>query len=263
MPRDLEDKVKKNKSFVFSCLMVIVLASAVSAQDWHGAYVGGYAGASISRSDASLTTIFSPTGYFATTSPPAINALSPQHPDATNFTGGFTAGYNFQHNWLVLGVEGDFGAINRDEVRSASGTYPCCAPTGFTVSQRVKAGWLATVRPRLGFAAGKALFYGTGGLAVTNLRYQGVFTDTFATAAENRELAPNKAGWIAGGGLEYKVAQHWSVKGEYLYAHFGDETGTSTNLTAFSPPISFPTNVFTHTVDLRSHFVRFGVNWHF
>jgi len=38
---------------------------------------------------------------------------------------------------------------------------------------------------------------------------------------------------------------------------------TSANLTAFSPPIAFPTNIFTHTADLRTHFVRFGVNWHF
>ena len=263
MLRDLEDTVKQSKFFVLSCLVVVVLVSAASAQDWKGAYVGGYAGVSISRSDASMTTVFSPTGYFNPTSPAAIAALSPQHPDGTNATGGFTAGYNFQHNWLVVGLEGDIGAMNRDETRSGSATYPCCAPTTFTVSQRVQAGWLGTVRPRLGFAAGRALFYGTGGIAVTNLKYRGVFSDTFATAAETRELSANKMGWIAGGGLEYKVAQHWSVKGEYLYANFGDEKGTSTNLTAFTPPIAFPTNVFTHAVDLRSHFVRFGFNWHF
>jgi outer membrane immunogenic protein len=43
---------------------------------------------------------------------------------------------------------------------------------------------------------------------------------------------------------------------------FGSTTVSSSNLTAFTPPIAFPTNVFTHTMDLKSDVVRVGVNYH-
>jgi outer membrane immunogenic protein len=43
--------------------------------------------------------------------------------------------------------------------------------------------------------------------------------------------------------------------------NFGSVSVTSANLTAFTPPVAFPTNVFTHSVDLRAAIVRFGVNY--
>jgi outer membrane immunogenic protein len=260
----LEDKVKLTRFLALCCLTVVVLAMGVSAQttDWKGFYLGGNVGVNISHSDATTVPIFSPTGYFAATSPPAIGALSPQHPDSTGFVGGGQAGYNFQGENFVFGVEADLGAMTGSGTRSSSGTYPCCAPTGFTVTQKVGHSWLLTARPRMALALGKALIYGTGGLAVTHINYQAVFTDTFATAHENGGVDDTKVGWTAGAGFEYKVAQRWSIKGEYLYAKFGD-LKTSTNLTAFAPPIAFPTNVFTHSVDLHPHIVRFGFNYHF
>jgi len=59
---------------------------------------------------------------------------------------------------------------------------------------------------------------------------------------------------------------HWGWQGEYLRASFGGaSTHTSTNLTAFTPPIAFPTNVFTHSIgDLGGvNIYRFGFNYHF
>ena len=257
--------MKLSKVWLFSSLMVLVLVAGAAAQDdtWKGVYIGGYAGAGIGHANADLTTEFSPTGYFATTSPPAIAALSPQHPESTNFTGGFQAGFNLQHGHLVAGLEADIGSLDRSNTVTASGTYPCCAPTGFTVTQTVSTGWLATVRPRVGYAHGNALFFVTGGLAITDLKYQGHFTDTFATANEFASLAENKAGWVFGGGLQYKVSKHWSLRGEFLHANFGQLRSRNTDLTAFSPPIAFPTNPFLHRADASADMVRFGFNWHF
>ena len=70
-------------------------------------------------------------------------------------------------------------------------------------------------------------------------------------------------GWAAGFGAEYKVGQHVSLKAEYLYASFGSVSTTSTNLTAFTPAIAFPTNIFTHSDDLHTHIARFGFNFRF
>ena len=34
----------------------------------------------------------------------------------------------------------------------------------------------------------------------------------------------NAAGWIAGGGVEYALSPNWSVKAEYLYVNFNNQT---------------------------------------
>ena len=81
------------------------------------------------------------------------------------------------------------------------------------------------------------------------------------------------SGWTLGGGAEFKIGSNWSVKGEYLYADFGSTSVTSTNLNAtsivnrpenvFAPGVAYPTNIFTHSSDLRINNVRFGINYHF
>jgi outer membrane immunogenic protein len=250
-----------------SCVMVFALLSGAvaQAQTFKGLYIGGNLGGGNGSSNAATTTVFSPTGYFAMSSVPAIATAGAQKPSSNGFNGGGTAGYNWQSGPLVIGFEVDFGGMHLNGSKSTTATYPCCAPTAFTVLQTVKTSWLFTGRPRVGIAAGHWLLYGTGGFAVTNRNYQALFTDTFATAHENGGVDNSATGWIAGGGAEVRLggSGHWSLKGEYLYASFGSTTVTSTNLTAFTPPISFPTNVFTHTADLKSSIGRLGINFKF
>lgn len=255
----------KDRSTKVLCMLCFVLLAAVFAnsQDFKGFYVGGSVGGSHGNSDAQTSTVFSPTGYFASSSVPAIATVGTQSPSANGFAGGGQAGFNFQSGHVVLGLEADFGGMNISESATGTATYPCCAPTAFTITQTVETSWLFTLRPRVGVAAHRVFIYGTGGMAVTDVNYKALFTDTFATAHENGGKDGNQVGWTAGGGAEVKVNRHWSVKGEYLYADFGSVTNTSTNLTAFTPPIAFPSNVFTHTADLRTHIYRFGFNVYF
>ena len=236
---------------------------APTTSNWTGFYVGGYVGAGWNRATADTTTVYSPTGYFATTSVPAINTTGHRQIKPKSFTGGGTVGYNYQTGNWVIGAEADFGASTGSQTVSGTTIYPCCSPTAFTISQSLKTRWLFTARPRFGYAYGKALFYVTGGLSLTDLNYQAIFTDTFATAKENGGVKKTKAGWNGGGGVEYDLGNKWSLKGEYLYSSFGRVTATSTNLTAFSPSQSFPTNVFTHSIYLKENALRFGVNYRF
>ena len=69
---------------------------------------------------------------------------------------GVTAGYNWQVNQAVFGIEGD---INWSDI---SGPGACTGPVGCTTQNN----WLGTVRGRLGWAAGQFMPYVTGGLAV-------------------------------------------------------------------------------------------------
>jgi outer membrane immunogenic protein len=248
------------------CVLVVggfVLVAGGSAQDWNGWYFGANVGVAYGNSDAHTFTAFSPTGYFATTSPGAISIAGTEHLAPTRFIGGAQGGVNVQRGNWVFGVEADMGSVHLRDSATKSGTYPCCAPTGFTVTQSIETGWLFTLRPRAGYAHGHFLLYGTGGLAATDLNYQSLFTDTFATAHEAGGVSNVQRGWVAGGGIEFKTSKHWSLKGEFLRADFGSVRQIGTDLTAFSPPIPFPTNPFTHTADLTENLVRFGFNFHF
>jgi outer membrane immunogenic protein len=237
--------------------------SAKAADEFKGFYVGGNAGGAFGRSNVDTSPIFSPTGYFASTSTPAITIASAQKIKPNGFTAGGQAGYNFQWDNVVFGLEWDFGKMDLSGSATVTQTYPCCAPTAFTVTQTAGTSWVMTARPRVGVVFGHVLFYGTAGGAVDNVKYSALFTDTFATAHESASLDDKRAGWVAGGGAEFSLSHHLSVKGEYLYSGFGTSTVTSTNLTAFTPPIAFPTNIFTHTVSLHANIARAGVNFRF
>jgi len=231
---------------------------------WTGFYIGATAGGAWGSFDPQTSVVFSPTGYFATTSTPAITAAGTQSIKPSAFTGGFEAGYNWQPSSIVLGIEGDIESF-RLKGSSTSGPvlYPCCAPTSFIVSSSASTSWLATVRGRLGVANNNWLFFVTGGAAFTNLSGNFAFSDTFATAAESGSVSSTRAGWTAGGGVEAGLWGNWSIKAEYLFVDFGRISANSTNLTAFTPPIPFPTSLFTHSVDLRANIARLGLNYRF
>ncbi len=247
-----------------ACVAVFALlvAAPAHAGDFKGLYVGFNVGGVSGSSNAATTTVFSPSGYFASNSVPAIATAGAQSLSANAFNGGGLAGFNLQHHSFVLGVEADFGAMNLSQSQSTTAIYPCCPTTGFTVTQTVKTSRLFTLRPRVGFTGGPLLIYGTGGLAMADVNYQALFTDTFATAHENGGVNGNQTGWAAGGGAEFKLRHHWSVKGEILHADFGSVSTTSTNLTA-PASTAWPTNVFTHTANLTANIYRFGLNYRF
>ena len=107
--------------------------------------------------------------------------------DDTAFTGGVHAGYNWQGpSNLVVGLEADVGFL--DDVD-----------------------YLSSIRGRLGYGAGPALIYATGGVAFVGLD-------------DDDDDDVDDTGWVLGGGLDYKLRDNWSLGGEGLYYSFdGDE----------------------------------------
>ena len=234
---------------------------AVANYNWTGWYVGLNAGGAFGRTDANTSTVFSPTGYFALSSVPAIGSAGAQRVNSSGLIVGGQVGYNLQTNNIVWGIETDFQYFGLRGSSTGGAVYPCCAPTAFTVNSQFNTDWLFTARPRVGLAANNWLFYVTGGVALANLKGNFTFTDTFATANETASVSKVKAGWTVGAGAEYALLNRWSVKAEYLYVDLGSVSTTSTNLTAFTPAIAFPTNTFTHSVNLQSHIFRLGLNY--
>jgi outer membrane immunogenic protein len=140
--------------------------------------------------------------------------------DESGVIAGGQIGYNFQWNWLVLGVEGDLGYMNTD----GDGTEPG-SPGGDTVG-KTSSDFYTTVRGRIGFALGHWLFYGTGGGIGVNQKTQ--VNDNCDTGACGDELIHASTtnfnwGWTGGGGIEYMLGCHWTIRGEYLRYQLGDE----------------------------------------
>ena len=260
------------KRFIVGVCVLIVVTTAASfgqskVNDWKGFYVGANVGGAFGGSNARTTTIDPPGGYFGASDIPQIAAAGKQDIGLDGFTGGVQLGYNATAGkTFLIGAEFDFGGLNLESTKTAGAVYDCCAPASFSVTQKVGAGWLLTVRPRVGITVRKALVYGTGGLAVTNIHDRVLFIDNDTNALEGGGRNENKAGWTVGGGVEYQVKSHWSVKGEYLYAEFGKVSATSTNLVTndgTSSDVAFPQNVFTHSADLHANISRAGINYRF
>ena len=128
-----------------------------------------------------------------------INAQQFQTINGSGFTGGAQAGYNYQVNRLVLGVEADINAFSGTTTTSAFFTgFPGGAgsiPPTYTNS--VSTNWLFTGRGRVGFTANNWLFYGTGGVAVTDLSYKHTFVSArcFSTGYRQRQCVHTLGGF--------------------------------------------------------------------
>lgn len=112
-----------------------------------------------------------------------------------------------------------------------------------------------TVRGRVGYAPGRWMIYGTGGLAWT----YDIFSRTQiagTTAAglvnpgdqETRLMTP-RVGYVAGAGGELKLSGNWSAFGEYLYEGFGTRS------------VAFPLAGQTFESRLSVQSVRAGFNY--
>jgi len=142
--------------------------------------------------------------------------------DTSGVVAGGQVGYNYQWNWLVLGIEGDLGYMNID-----GGAHE---PDRFFLRNDTfghsESDFYTTIRGRLGFAFGHWLFYGTGG--GIGLNWDTKVTDNCDTGncglglidAHKQEF---DWGWVEGGGVEYMLNCHWTVRGEYLRYQLDDQ----------------------------------------
>jgi outer membrane immunogenic protein len=154
-----------------------------------------------------------------------------------NISGGLiggTIGYNWWSDGWVLGLEGDFDG---SWIKGSSST---CV-TAFTVACTTENKWLATLRPRIGYAADRVLFYLTGGVA---------FGDVVVNTTANWQGA-DKTGWTAGAGVEGAFTDHWTARLEYLFV---DLQNSSFSPAAAVPPVN---------VKFNANLIRLGVDYKF
>ena len=179
----------------------IVKAPVPVAYNWAGWYVGLNAGGAWGTTTA--------TDNLATNGLAWVTNGASWTSRPTGFTGGAQAGYNWQMNNFVIGVEADLGYLG---VRG-TGNYPLL-PSTFVDT---KGGLFTTARLRGGVAFDNVLVYATGGYFGADFG-----SSVQTTAAAPVQLLNNgktgfQSGWTAGGGVEYGINRMWTIKGEWLY----------------------------------------------
>jgi outer membrane immunogenic protein len=225
-------------------------------------WTGFYAGINGGYGWGSGDTFFDPLPDAATSIDLEPQSLSP---DPSGFLGGGQIGFNWQWNkWLVLGVETDFQGsdmegsetrfnfVNIFGVGNGSDTF-------LAAHERMQ--WFGTARGRIGFAPlCRLLIYATGGLAYGNVDYSANTNfDNGITYPVN--FTETSLGWTVGGGLEYAIGHHWSIKAEYLYYDLGDTNRTQNQLFVGVP--QGPPFFVRYNFENTGNIVRGGLNFKF
>jgi outer membrane immunogenic protein len=183
--------------------------------------------------------------------------------NGAGFTGGGQAGFNWQRDRWVFGVEGDINYVGINDGSSIA--RPLTAPLAgtFVHVESDKPSWLATIRGRIGvIATPNFLLYGTGGVAFGGVRSATSVSFTTTPDVYSGSTDTTRVGWTAGGGGEWMFAPQWSVKAEYLYVDLGTAGYANACISAacagFVNPPTYQTDLRVH-----EHIARVGVNYHF
>ncbi len=217
------------------------------------------------------------------------------------FIGGGQLGYNYQdESDVVLGAEADiqgttFSGIGSYANAVADNSHYVESGDNLNYSRNTIGGgsvtaslsWMGTFRARLGYAlTPNILAYGTGGLAYGAVRASSTHWTSAQTyeavndvAESTQSMIPGfsnysgfRAGWTAGGGIEWMLRDNWSLRAEGLYYNLGSPSfaaspvavtcsgaacaGAATGSTLWaSTPIT--------KIQFDGVIARAGVNYHF
>jgi len=198
--------------------------------DWSGGYVGLFGGYKFSVVDTNLDLSGEWDQEGLHDFHHRLESVGSQDLDNDGGELGGLVGYNWQFGCWVLGVEAAGGYLWAKD----SNTSPVIpSNTEFDdaeVRTSFKTEYLFTLAPKFGYAFGNFLPYVTAGLAVGDLIFQQNVRlieqteggpEHFAT--EGGEDSENRAGWMVGGGLQYCLTAHWSVRAQYQYIDLGSE----------------------------------------
>ncbi|MEI8145205.1 MAG: outer membrane beta-barrel protein [Alphaproteobacteria bacterium] len=176
--------------------------------NWTGFYLGGHLGAN-----------FLSSGYRLTGGVAPYDGLIGQ--SFSRSPSGFLGGIQLGYNWMatpnfLLGVEAS-GSLS--SLSSRFGTPAGLTTIGGIDTFRVSNPFLANISARAGVTADRALFFGKVGLAIGTINYSQ--TDPAAVRVSSNTT---RAGLLLGAGIEYAIAQNWTIGAEYNYNWFGNYT---------------------------------------
>jgi outer membrane immunogenic protein len=248
--------------------------------NWTGFYLGGNLGYSWGRS-SDTSSFTNGAGTLLSTSIGSSNL--------DGIVGGGQAGYNWQMQSWVWGLEGDIQGTGERGSRDISCATGVCTPSTITTTTRTVPGffaaapptittttitpglaipatltqkidWFGTVRARGGvLVTPRILFYATGGLAYGQVNSSETISGSAFSASDTR------VGYTVGGGIEGAIGGNWTAKLEYLFVDLGRTSGSfATTIPASGGGAvtsgALASNYSSHVTD---NVLRFGVNYNF
>jgi len=213
---------------------------------WTSCYVGGHFGGGFARKDMTDPVQLVQDSFLGAGSTIGTTTAGTS-PTGVVIGGQIGCDYETASS-VVFGIEG-----------SASGsTMKGSTSTGLPLGNpdiglvQANTDFLASVTGRVGYAFDNVLLYAKGGAALAGDKYN--VSGTFTGLPYNFQGLDNRYGWIAGGGVDWAFARHWSVNVEYDYYSFGHG----------GILMSDSINSFAGVVDVKQtvQVVKVGLNFH-
>lgn len=246
----------------FLALTSVGLSHTAKAGDggynWSGFYVGATAGGAWSKDRVELDAAGSYLGADAS----EFSALGSTVLNQSSGIFGAKVGFNSQLDHWVLGLEGDWSSLRFRQSTQIFGRPFFDKSSGYYASfnESASSDWVATIRGRAGYAFDRALVYGTAGLALGNQRLSVSEYDhaPFGSGDGSSSAYGSgvKAGWAAGGGIDYALTDNWILSAEYLHIDLGKVDATG-HIDAGN------TAVLNYSTSLESDIVRAGIAYKF
>lgn len=236
------------KASVSIAALLLSSASAVIAADevtWTGIHVGANVGAGLGQMDLSSET-----------------SAAVKQDKFDHSASGVMVGLQFGADWqcgkkLVVGFEADHNIARIGETTQIV-FGPNGAPgVGNDIAIETDVNYIQTYRGRIGYAAGRNLFFVTGGMAAMHHNGSAYATLNKAYAADNEEGL--HTGEVFGGGYERMVTNKLAVKAEYLRLWSGNNNYVI-DLSAAAAEGGRPQLI---GMEYRANIVRLGVSFHF
>jgi outer membrane immunogenic protein len=224
---------------------------------WTGLYIGAQIGYAWGHDNVS----------WAGVSNDDEQAAGAFHQTPNGVIGGAHVGYNLQYNpWLVLGIEGNVDGTTLSNTIAVP-VNDVFGDTPGVLTATSKADVQGAIRGRIGVAFDRLLLYGTGGVAFTGFNTTLIDTTGFFVGSpltnasfltNNATFSNTRAGWTAGGGIEYAVTDNWWVRAEYRYSNFG-----TTRDFPFVGGLPFPDSFVFFQHHLTENQVQVGFSYRF
>ena len=253
------------------------------AFNWTSCYLGGHFGWGLADNEITGT-FLAPLPNFSVPTSVTTASTVPIDLGANGFLLGGQVGCNLQvaNSW-VIGFEADASwaniqASNRQTLAGAF-TDPLLLTTTTVSSDgtlSTKTDFIATATARLGYAIGwmgQGLVYGKGGAAWITNRYNFTGQVTFSGVCTAVSPPPPQClasttqidvftwtsrktlvGWTIGAGVEWVMWGNWTIKGEYDFLDFGNQT------VVLNDQVFGPVNV---SVRQRINEFKVGFNYRF
>ena len=180
----------------------------------------------------------------------------------TAFGFGGYAGYNWQINNFVAGIEADVNYVGAKKTFSPAHNFFYCGPK-CEVSATNELNWLATLRGRAGIPIDRVLFYGTAGIALGGINDHWGYGDTsqpgtMGFSDSYFKVDEVRVGFVYGGGIEFAATHNLLMRLEVLHVDFGTSNSSFTG----TPNISLTGyGTFTTTFKNSATIGRAGLSW--